>query len=61
MKQRDGVHARKRGQHSGALAFRHDRTPRAFEPFDGAIAIKSDDQDIPKSLGALQECDMPHM
>ena len=48
-----------RGQHFGPGGLRIQRTLRAFEPADGAIAVKADNQDIAAPAGGLQVPNVP--
>jgi hypothetical protein len=49
-----GVHTRERGEDGGALSLRDKRTPRTLEFSDGAVAVKANNEEVPKLAGPLE-------
>jgi hypothetical protein len=57
----DRVDAFQCGENFGALAFRQDWTPGAFQLADTGITVEADNERVPETAGLLETADVPGM
>lgn len=61
LKDHNGIHASQRGDHGGALVFRHEWAVRAFELTNRLVSIQSDNEEVAQTARVLKIADMAEM